>query len=155
NKTYAISGLANGGGNMGSWGMVMWNNDRTANGNDGFFGFKGNTDALFASSLTGTGEQLLTALSDGTINRSNVNLSDLVTTSQIGAYLPLAGGTMNTGAIINWTGTIRIATNNNLKFSANATNTFVASGTSVYNQGIFLRPIDLNSTVGQWLLGST
>jgi len=73
NKTFAIGGTSNAAsGSMGQWGMYRWLNDRTVNGNDGFFGWVGDNDTLSATSLAGTGTRMVVADPSGIISTQNI-----------------------------------------------------------------------------------
>lgn len=66
NQTFGIGGTGSvTSGGMTNWGMFRWLNDRTTNGNDGFFGWYGNADVLQATALAGVGIRMVTADSIG------------------------------------------------------------------------------------------
>jgi len=111
NQTFGVGGISSGtSGSMSQWGMYKWLNDRTANGNDGFFGWEGDTDTLKASSLAGTGTRMVVADSAGRLsaqiipsvptatqinnwntafNWGNHANAGYATTAQLGLYIPL------------------------------------------------------------------
>lgn len=67
-----------------------------------------------------------------------------------GSYLPLAGGTMNTNAVINWAGgtaNIQFASVDKLRLTA--TQTILASNQTGTGIGIYLRPQGIASANGQ------
>lgn len=112
NQTFGVGGISSGtSGSMSQWGMYKWLNDRTVNGNDGFFGWEGDTDTLKASSLAGTGTRMVVADSVGRLsaqiipsvptatqinnwntayNWGNHANAGYATTAQLGLYIPLS-----------------------------------------------------------------
>ena len=83
NQTFALGGVSSPtAGSMSRWGMFKWLNDRTVNGNDGFFGWAGDTDTLQATALSGTGTRMVVASADGTLSTQAVPSSSVYTAGQ-------------------------------------------------------------------------
>ncbi len=129
NQTFGVGGISSAtSGSMSQWGMYKWLNDRTVNGNDGFFGWEGDTDTLKASSLVGTGTRMVVADSVGRLNTqiipsvptstqiNNWNTAfnwgnhanvGYATTAQLGSYIPLSQkGSANGVATLDASGLI-------------------------------------------------
>ncbi len=78
NQTFGIGGTgATASGSMASWGMQKWLNNRTVNGNDGFFGWEGDTDVLRATALSGTGIRMVVATASGVLQTQTIPTTDL------------------------------------------------------------------------------
>jgi len=94
NKTFAIGGTSSPtAGSMSRWGMYRWLNDRTVNGDDGFFGWIGDTDTLVATSLVGTGTRMVTASSNGTLSTQVIPSSQTLANNATSAGgIDISGG---------------------------------------------------------------
>ena len=69
NTTYVLGGVGSStSGSMSAFGIYRFLNDRTENGQDGFFGFAGNGDQFQITNLAGTGNRMVVANSSGTLS---------------------------------------------------------------------------------------
>ncbi|MCP1996667.1 hypothetical protein [Flavobacterium sp. HSC-61S13] len=93
NVTYTIGAISAGTGNMSRWGITRYLNDRTINGDDGFFGFMGSSDRIGASSLKGDGIRSVVALDDGSLSTEPIvnQLQTLIVGPQTGD-ISISGG---------------------------------------------------------------
>lgn len=88
NRTFTIGGVSSStSGSMSQWGMYRYFNDRTVNGNDGFFGWVSDTDTLRATALSGTGTRMVIAAADGTLSTQTIPTATGTVTS-VGMTVP-------------------------------------------------------------------
>ena len=94
NQTFGIGGVSSPtSGSMSQWGLTKWLNDRTVNGNDGFFGWVGDTDILKATSLAGTGTRMVTADVNGVLGTQAVpSAQNLSINPTIAGTIDISGG---------------------------------------------------------------
>ncbi|KQT20946.1 hypothetical protein ASG22_16130 [Chryseobacterium sp. Leaf405] len=107
NQTFGIGGTSSSTvASMASWGLHKWLNNRTVNGNDGFFGWEGDTDVLKATALGGIGTRMVVAtasgvlqtqaipavqnLSTNTTNAGTINISGGGTSATLQTILPIS-----------------------------------------------------------------
>ncbi len=104
NKTFALGGVSSAtAGSMSTWGMFRWLNDRTVNGNDGFFGWTGDGDNLMATSLAGTGTRMVVAGSGGGLSTQAIPTG---TVTSVGMTVPT--GLIVTGSPITTSGSLDV-----------------------------------------------
>lgn len=107
NQTFGIGGIsAPTSGSMAQWGMYKWLNNRTVNGNDGFFGWTGDTDVLMATALAGTGNRMVVANPSGVLSTQAIPANTGTVTS-IGMTVPT--GLSISGSPITTSGTLALS----------------------------------------------